>query len=80
MRLLTIILEQSSKVAATYPGAGRQVTMALNPKVVGVWIDPDGGTAQFRTAREDGPVVIGGGRIRFGPRAPAAPAAQAPAA
>jgi acyl dehydratase len=51
-----------------------------DPLVVAVWIGPDGDTAQFRTAREDGTVVIDRGRIRFGPRGPAAPAAPRQAA
>jgi acyl dehydratase len=39
--------------------------------VVSIWLDgggegQDGGTAQFRTARKDGTVVIDRGRVRFG--------------
>jgi acyl dehydratase len=51
-----------------------------DPLVVAVWIGPDGDTAQFRTAREDGTVVIDRGQIRFGPRGPEAPAAERQAA
>jgi acyl dehydratase len=36
---------------------------------VAAWIDPAGDGAAFRTAREDGTVVIDRGRIRFGPPA-----------
>jgi acyl dehydratase len=49
-----------------------------DPLVVSVWIEPDGDAALFRTAREDGTVVIDRGRIRFGaPAQPAAAPAQA---
>jgi acyl dehydratase len=46
---------------------------------VSIWVDPAGGSAQFRTAREDGTVVIDRGRMRFGPptSAPAAVGADA---
>ncbi len=44
-----------------------------DPLIVSVWIEPAGDAAMFRTAREDGTVVIDRGRIRFG--APAQPAA-----
>jgi acyl dehydratase len=48
--------------------------------VISVWIDEDGDSALFRTAREDGTVVIDRGRIRFGPRGQAAdPPRSAPA-
>jgi acyl dehydratase len=40
-----------------------------DPLVVSIWIEPSGQTALFRTAREDGTLVIDRGRIRFGPRA-----------
>jgi acyl dehydratase len=32
---------------------------------VSIWLDPDGGSAQFQTSREDGTVVIDRGRLRF---------------
>src|SRR3984957_3496423 len=51
-----------------------------DPLSVAVWIEPGGGSALFRTAREDGTVVIDRGRIRFGLRAQAAPAAAPKAA
>jgi acyl dehydratase len=60
-----------------------------DPLSVAVWIEPGGGSALFRTAREDGTVVIDRGRIEFGlrgqaetgavPEAAHAPAPQAPA-
>jgi hypothetical protein len=50
-----------------------------DPLIVAVWIEPDGGSALFRTAGEDGTVVIDRGWIRFGPRVQA-PAAAAPEA
>jgi acyl dehydratase len=60
-----------------------------DPLSVAVWIEPGGGSALFRTAREDGTVVIDRGRIEFGlrgqaetgavPEAAPAPAPQAPA-
>jgi acyl dehydratase len=39
-----------------------------DPLVVSVWIEPAGDSALFRTAREDGTVVIDRGRMRFGSR------------
>ena len=51
-----------------------------DPLSVAVWIEPGGGSALFRTAREDGTVVIDRGRIQFGLRAQAAPAAVPEAA
>jgi acyl dehydratase len=49
---------------------------------VSIWVDPAGGSAQFRTTRDDGTVVIDRGRMRFGPpaQAPAAAAGAPPAA
>jgi acyl dehydratase len=44
--------------------------------VVSVWIEPDGRSALFRTAREDGTVVIDRGRIRYGLRDQAAALSQ----
>jgi acyl dehydratase len=38
---------------------------------VAAWIEPGAGSARFRTAREDGTVVIDRGRVRFGPPAEA---------
>jgi acyl dehydratase len=59
--------------------------------VVSIWLDhpeagppdpeqPGGGTAQFRTARTDGTVVIDRGQMQFGPSAGPAAAASGPGA